>query len=528
MRGLIRIVVGGLAAALALAGCAAPEGAAGGGGGAVSIAVPALPSGIDPDPANGTDAQTVGTVARSFSGTLFGYNGAEVDPNTADRAVEPGAELATDATASADGLTWTVTLRPDVRSQWDHPLTAQDVAWSIDRALAVGGGAANLLALINLDTARPTTVLADDRVAFHLTAPTVLFTKILSAPSLGVFDRTAITEGAGPGDPWGQEWLRTRSASFGPYQVAAVELPNRVTLTANPHYWRGPAAVREATFVALQEETTRLQSLLAGEVSYASQLAAASVPAVESGRAVAPYLISSSPTFLFLQFALGSPKVADPAVRRALSLAADRDALVAGGLAGLGSPVTGCLPEVYGPPATGLDVPATASPDEARALLPGPVEPLTIGFSSLLPGGSTIPQILQQSFAAVGVETTLKPYTSYTTFLADLEAATFDVAVNGLGPYVVDPSFALNTFTSTASTNFGGYSAPAFDEAVRTASTTGGGAGAEALAAACTQFMTDVPVAPLVRVDGIAGRSTAISAPAGVGEHPLLYRMGLA
>lgn len=530
MRRSTRVLLSGMCGVLVLTGCGGGAGGAGGSGDAVSIAVPTLPEAVDIDPTNTADGQTIGTIARSYSGTLFGYNGSETDPNTAETVLEPEPELATGATPSEDGLTWTVTLRPDVRSQWDNPLTAQDVAWSIDRVLATDAGAANLLALINVDTAAPTTVLADDRIEIHLTTPTVLFTKIFSAPSLGIQDRTAVTARAGAADPWGYEWLRTNSASFGPYQVGDVQLPNRVTLTANPHYWRPPGQVRTVTFVAVQEESTRLQSLLAGEVSYASQLSAASVPTLRPDQGVTPYLLTSSPTYLFMQFVLGSPKVQNPDVRRALSLAVDRQALVDGPLAGYGSPVTGCLPEVYGAPPTDLDVPPTASVDAARALLAGagPVEPLIIGFSDTLPGGSTIPQILQENLARAGVTATLKPYTSYTTFLADMQAATFDIGVNGLGPYVVDPSYALNTFTSTAATNFGGYANPSFDDAVRTASTTAGGAGAAALATACQQFMQDVPAAPLTRIDGLAGMRSSISRTAGAGEHPLVYRMTLA
>lgn len=529
MRGSVKVLLSGVCGVLVLAGCGSPAGS-GGGGAAVSIAVPTLPSGVDMDPKNSTDGQTIGTIARSYSGTLFGYNGSTTDPNTATTAPDPQPELATAATASADGLTWTVTLRPGVRSQWDNPLTAQDVAWSFDRVIATKAGAANLLALIHVDTAKPTTVLADDRIAIHLTTPTVLFTKILSAPSLGVYDRAAVTAQAGAADPWGYEWLRTHSASFGPYQVADAQLPGRVTLTANPHYWRPPGQVRTATFVSVQEESTRLQSLLSGQVSYASQLSAASVPKVKSGQGVTPYLLTSSPTFVFMQFVLGSPKVASPDVRRALSLATDRQALVTGALGGFGSPVTGCLPEVYGAPKTDLDVPAGPSPDAAKALLAktGPVAPLVLGYSTTLPGGGTIPQIVASNLAAVGVTATLKPYTSYTTFLADMKAAKFDIGVNGLGPYVVDAGYALNTFTSTAATNFGGYTNPAFDAAVRTASTTAGGAGAAALATACGQFMRDVPAAPLVRIDGLAGTRSTIASTEGVGEHPLVYKMTLA
>lgn len=493
----------------------------------MTMATAVLPGVVDPDPASAEDGQSVGYISRQLSGTLFGHNGAEENPDTAAAAVPVEPELATGAEASADGLTWTVELREGVLSQWGNPFTSADVEWTIRRALDRNTTTATNLALMNLDTANPITVVDANTVEFHLTQPSPLFKDITSIPSLTMFDSKAVVEKAGPGDPWGYEWLKTNSASFGPYQVGTVELPGRVVLTANPNYWRGPAEIDTVTMVMMAEASTRLQAVLTGEIDYAPSLDASTREQLDASAVAAPYLQTRAGILLYALFVLDNPEVADVRLRQALNLAIDRDAIVATAMRGLGTPATGCLPPSLSPPATPGDVTTTAQLDAARALVeqvPGP-RTVTIGFATGYPGGSTIPELLKSTFAEIGVEAVLKPYTSYSTFFADQADGKFGIGMGAMSPYVREASYVFyNLLVSDSAYNLGSFSDPAFDdatdrawtgldEATRTAGVT----------EACEIVTEQTPWAMLGQTTGFVGinkRITPFSSPTAI-----IYRM---
>lgn len=512
-------LAGAAAAALLLAAGLA---ACGGGGGAaaaatsITIATGALPSVADPDPASTDDGQSIGYLSRQMSGTLFSYNGLPENPDTAPTPASVGPELATAATASEDGLTWTVTLRQGVLSQWGNPFSSADVVWTIKRALDRNTSAATNLALINLDTADPVTALDDHTVEIHLTQPSHLFEEVTAIPSLMMMDSKAVTDMAGPDDPWGYEWLTRNSASFGPYQVGTVELPGRILMTANPNYWRGPAAITSVTFVAMAEQSTRLQAVLTGQVDYAPSLDAKALDELESSAVAAPYIQTAAGISLYALFVLNNPEVADVRLRQAMSMAIDREAIVATALNGVGSAATGCLPEPLAPPDTPLDLTPTPQVEQARALVeqvPGPHQ-VTIGYASAYPGGgSIIPEILKSNFEAIGIEVTLKPYSSYTTWFADVAAGKFGVGMGAFGPYVRDASYMFhNLLVSSSAYNAGSFRNPAFDAATAQAwSGLDEATRDSGLTDACTIVMQEAPWAMLGQATGFVGISKRLT-----------------
>lgn len=526
-----RAVAVATAALLLLAACGAPgPGGAADAGTAITIASGYLPASADLDPRDAASQQLAPFVTTSVAGTLFGYHDpAAPDPNSAPELVAPGPELATSAELSPDGLTWTVQLREGVRSEAGNPLTAEDVVWTVERAFAAEAIASNLLTrTVALDPAEPVRATGPLTVEFRLATPSSVLEKVFSQPWLGILDRTAITAGAGPGDPWGFDWLATRSATFGPYRVATSELPQRVVLEANPNYWRGPATVARATIVVIADNSTRLQAALTGEVDLAMGLASTDLPTVEQSDAVTPYIQPNAIQMKLLAFRLASPEVADARVRRALSLSIDRQAISDSVYAGLSEPVTGCMPALLDDRTSAADVPASGDRDEARALIaevPGE-QAVTVGY---LPDiGNTFAQILQAGFEDIGVRTTLKPYTSFSTWKADLQNGVFGVGINGFAPFVNDPGYLLvNLATSTAPSNATGWAVPAFDTAAATALSAGGAEKDAAVDTACGLLRQDSPIVPVVSTAQLAAAGDRLAKVASSQYGVLLYPMAV-
>lgn len=504
------------AAALAAAVTACGSGpSAGAAASSITIATGALPSVADPDPASTDDGQSAGYLSRQMSGTLFAYTGSPENPDTAKTPVPISPELATEAEPSPDGLTWTVTLRKDVKSQWGNTFSAADVEWTMKRALDRNKTAATNLALINLDTAKPLTVVDDHTVQFHLTKPSHLFKDVMGIPSLAMFDSKAVAEKAGPADPFGYEWLKTNSASFGPYQVGTVELPGRIVMTANPNYWRGPASIPSVTFVMMTDASTRLQAVLTGQVDYAPSLDAKSLDQLESSPNATPYLQTAAGFAMYALFVLDNPEVADVNLRRAISLAIDREAIIATALNGVGTTATGCIPAALQPPPTAADVTPTAQVEAAKALVAqvqGPKQ-VTIGFATLYPGGSIIPELIKSNLEAVGIQTTLKPYSAYNTFFADEADGKFGIGMMAFSPYVRDASYMFyNLLSSGSAYNAGAFSDPAFDSALTKAWTgVDEAVREEGVSEACSIVTEQVPWAMLGQATGFTGINKRIT-----------------
>jgi peptide/nickel transport system substrate-binding protein len=490
-----------------------------------TFAVSALPTSADLDPKSEADSVLSQNVGNSVAGTLFGYNGSSVDPDTAATFPAPDPALALSATPSANGLTWTFKLRPHVVSQDGNPLTAADVVYTIKRALHSASSGANLLKGIHIDAAHPATATGPLTVQVHLSSPSSLVVKTFSVSYLGILDEKAIAAHSPASDPWGYTYLRSHSAGFGPYEVSIDELPTKEVITANPHYFGGTPQITKATFTQIADDGTRLEAAISGQVDYAVAQATNDLPKVKASSAVQADL-QHVPLQFYLVFVMKSPLVQNALVRRALTLAVNRQEIAKIAYQGAAEPVTSCVPQsLYAAPASLANAnPATGDVAKAKQLYAAGHGPKSIvfGYPTVIPGAQSLAEVVQSDFQALGVKTTLMPFASYSTFVADEAAGKFPVALGGFGPNVVDPGYFLYTLAdSHSSYNLGGYSNPALNAALNKAETVSGAARVPALAAACKLALAQAPVGPLVSADNLGVASRKFSVLSSLGGVPL-------
>src|SRR6478752_3101803 len=114
---------------------------------------------------------------------------------------------------SPDGLTFTFKIRPGLKFHSGNPLTADDVAWSIQRTALLDKGAAAVLAGIGLTKANALQNVkkVDDTTVSITTdqkyAPTFVL-NVLGAWPASVVDRKLV-ESHAKGNDFGNEWLKT-------------------------------------------------------------------------------------------------------------------------------------------------------------------------------------------------------------------------------------------------------------------------------------------------------------------------------
>jgi len=166
---------------------------------------------------------------------------------------------------TVDPKTWRFRLRPNVPFHDGTPFTAEDVVFSIERALAKTSQRA--FQLRGVTGARKVDASTIDIV---LEAPdAVLPEKLLFVAMMSKSWATAHNVVL-PQDYNGkQETFAVRNANgTGPYRLQSYEPDNRLVLAANPHWWGRRGNVDEAVYTVIQSDATRLAALASGHVDF--------------------------------------------------------------------------------------------------------------------------------------------------------------------------------------------------------------------------------------------------------------------
>ena len=149
-------------------------------------------------------------------------------------------ELAESYSISPDGLLITFKLRPDAIWHDGTPVTAEDIKWSLDRAVA-----AKSLAPAQLQTGSMTKPEQFAIVDPHTITVTIDRPDRLALPNLGTLYAMMINsklarQHATADDPWAQAWLKENTAAGGAYMVESFKPGESVILKRNDAWKSGP------------------------------------------------------------------------------------------------------------------------------------------------------------------------------------------------------------------------------------------------------------------------------------------------
>ncbi len=239
-------------------------------------------------------------------------------------------DLATSYECSDDGLTWTFTIRDDVKFTDGEPLTASDVAFTVNGII---NGAASQADLTMVSEA----VAEDDTtVVLHMEKPfnALLYTLAV----VGIVPEHAYDENYGS-NPIGS----------GRYMLEQWDQGQQVILVANPDYYGEPPTMQRVVVVFMEEDAS-LAAAQAGQVdvAYTSATFSDVLPSGYSlftcasvdSRGVSLPTVAAGGTKMDgeNEYPCGNDVTCDLAVRRAINYGIDRDALIANVLNGYGTP----------------------------------------------------------------------------------------------------------------------------------------------------------------------------------------------
>lgn len=255
------------------------------------------------DPVNG-DYQQSNLVEQAMYDTLVIY---DTDANLVGRLAEKFA-LSDDATSVE------ITLREGVTFHDGAPLTAKDVAYSLDRYMRLGKGVAQFLRGYSA-----TEVKDDLNLTIQLDKPYSLF--LGSLAKIYILNSALVEQQAGGDDAQG--WLSSNDAGSGPFQLAGIDQSGNITVTRSDSYWDfDEGRPKLVVYRLIKEIPTQRDELLAGNLDVTSDMSAQDAKALEGAPGVQVLQAPFGSTEL-IYFNMVTGPTTDPAVRKAVRLAFD-------------------------------------------------------------------------------------------------------------------------------------------------------------------------------------------------------------
>jgi peptide/nickel transport system substrate-binding protein len=355
-----------------------------------------------------------------------------------DSLLRPAPYLAERWAWSADRRTLTLALRADVRWHDGVPTTARDAAFTLRAARDPRTGYPRASDLACLDAVR-TTGPRDLTLVFCRPQPGVpdVLAELAILPEHllgGVSAESLRTAG-----------FNERPVGNGPFRFVAHQPGRRWVFEADsafPTALGGPPGIRRLVIVVVEEPSTKLAGLASGELHVAGiQPMHAAVLRRAPGLAVLDYpVLISYGLFWNLRRAF----LADPRLRRALTLALDRRQMVAAYLYGFGAVADGPVP-----PSHPAAVPVPMVPFDraaARALLDSlgwragadgarrrAGTALAFTLTTVGSADNVLEQLIQADLAAVGVRVRIRQL-ELGAFLAAAQSPSreYDALVTGI------------------------------------------------------------------------------------------------
>ena len=345
--------------------------------------------------------------------------------------------------ASADGLTWTFFLRQGHRFDDGSEVTAEAVKFSFERTLKLKAPPSQFLFFL-----RSVEAVATHEVRFTLRNPVPFFLQVLAVPTASIVNPKVLSQANG--SDLGSRWLSTHTAGSGLYRVERFEMGQRVTLKLNPHAHRKPDYFSEINFLIVKDDTTRIVQLAKGAIDIVDPVAGSVDDWVKAQPGV-KVVTGLSPTVAFLHMNNERPLFQDVRVRRAISLAIDRELIGKALYKGRASLLHGVLPAgVPGHDGT-LPLPRF-DPQAARALLREagvalgtPVKFTVVGDSN---GASPLALAIKDQLDAVGLNVVIERIS--TAARSKIMKGDFDITTQSINLDFPDPSIVFNFVYNSA------------------------------------------------------------------------------
>lgn len=417
------------------------------------------------------EAFAIDDVITMDPGEAFELTAAEITGNTYSMLVRLDindttkivGDLADSWTVSDDGLTYTFKLKSGLKFASGNPVTAEDVAWSFERAVKLDKSPAFILTQFGLTGDNVTEkAKAADETTFVFTvdqpyAPSFVL-NCLTATVAAVLDKKLVLDNVKPVTPtddykydndFGNEWLKTGYAGSGPFKLREWRANEVIVLERNDNYYGEQAKLARVIYRHMKESSGQRLALEAGDIDVARNLEPGDLDAVSKN---ADLGTTNAPkgTVYYISLNQKNANLAKPEVREAFKYLVDYDALGSTIIKGIGEIHQSFLPKgVLG----ALDEnPYKFDVAKAKELLAK--AGLADGFTVTMDvrNGQPVTGIaesFQQTLGQAGVKLEIIPGDGKQT-LTKYRARNHDMYIGQWGMDYFDPNSNAETFTSNS------------------------------------------------------------------------------
>ncbi len=432
--------------------------------------------GADPptlDPALASDATSAEYIVELFSGLVT------LSPD--DLSVQP--DIAERWDISDDGTVYTFSLRQDVTFANGKPVTAEDFKYTIERAcdpktqspvahtyLGDIVGCRDKLAG-QVDSVEGVRVVDEYTLEITIDAPKVYFLAKLTYPTAFVVDRETVEQG-------GRTWATENPNGTGPFKLERYAFGEELILVPNERYYGEPKPALERVIYSLaggsimtRYETDELDMVPVGLADIERVL--------DPSDPLNQDLVEVETLSLgYLGLNNDQPPFDDPEVRKAFTMALDRERLARVVMRETVQPAHGILPPGlpgYSPDVRGYEYdPQAAQEALANSSYGGPEELPDITIHVPGRGGAppqTVEAIVEMWRRNLGVEVAIEQ-TEWATFLFDINKTPNPYQIYDIGwiaDYPDPQNFLEILFSCESQDNHLGYCNPEVDELLKQA-----------------------------------------------------------
>ncbi|MFH0751282.1 MAG: ABC transporter substrate-binding protein [Chloroflexota bacterium] len=249
--------------------------------------------------------------------------------------------LASAWTSSADGMTWTFTLRTGVTFHTGRAMDAAAAKAAIERTKTLGQGAGYIWGAV-------TTIEAQDPQTLVVTLEYPAPLDLIASANYAAYIYDTQAAGAGATDEALAAWFKTgKDAGTGPYAIASWRAGEEYELTLDKYdgYWGGweGAHYTKVVYRVVPEATTAAQLVQSGALSYVDRLTPQLTASLKGD---ANLQVVETPSFQNVVALLNtkSGPLADLNVRKAVAKAFDVNG-IASALGGSVVPTKGVIPK---------------------------------------------------------------------------------------------------------------------------------------------------------------------------------------
>jgi len=388
----------------------------------------------------------------------FELSAGEIMGNTYDRLVrldihDPSklvGDVAASWTVSPDGKTYTFALKPGLKFASGNPLTAAEVAYSLQRAVTLDKSPAFILTQFGFtpDNVKakikangPLSLTMETSKAF---APTFVL-NCLTANIAAIVDQKLLQSQEKNGD-WGYGWLKTHYAGSGPLKLREWRANEIVALERNDLYHGEKSRLARVIYRQVKESATQRLLLEKGDIDIARNLSPQDIAALTANKDIK---LTSAPkgTVYYISLNQKNPNLAKPEVREALKWLVDYSAIGDTLIKNIGVVHQNFLP--LGLLGASKEAPYKLDVAKAKALLAK--AGLSKGFKVTMDTRTMQPvqgiaEAFQQTAKRAGIEVEIIPGDGKQT-LTKYRARTHDLYIGQWGSDYWDPHANADTFT---------------------------------------------------------------------------------